>query len=64
MICEHFARTRIKLPAGHKVEAECRVCPLREESGDCIKDIYQDMGEQTEKRTAEIWRKFYERNHT
>jgi len=61
MICEHFAKTGIKLPKNHKLEAECKVCTLRDSKGDCIKDIYQDMGEQTEKRTSEIWRKFFER---
>ena len=64
MLCRHFTKTGIKLPKGHKIEAECKICPLRDDNGDCIKDIYQDMSEQTEERVSEIWRRFYERNHT
>ncbi len=64
MICKHFAKTGIKLPKGHEAEVECRVCPLRDNNGDCIKDIYQDMGEKTEEKVSEIWRRFFERKPT
>ncbi len=72
-ICKHFAKTKISLPSNHTVADECKVCPLREEKGDCIKDIYDDAGVEMEKKTSElcrvaeerifgIWRQFYERD--
>ena len=75
MICKHFARTKIKLPKGHKIEAECRECTLREEgTGDCLRDIY-DVGDKLSEVSSEIlaraherankvWEKFFERNHS
>jgi len=35
MICTHFAKTKIKLPKGHQIEDECKICPLRDSLGDC-----------------------------
>ena len=62
MICSYFKKTGIQLPEGHKIEAECKICPLREPSGDCIRDICHDLGElygeMIEKRTSAIWDKF------
>ena len=55
--CKYFKQTKIKCPA----EKECQVCPLRDKTGDCIKDIHEDASLNVEERTAEIWRKFYER---
>ena len=63
MTCKHFARTNIKLPKGHRIEDECKICPLRDKNGDCIKDIYDDFSEKTEERISEIWRIYYECNH-
>jgi len=59
--CVHFKKTGIKLASKHKIEQECKICPLREEeTGDCIKDIHEEASEMAEQRTSEIWRKFYE----
>lgn len=55
--CEYFKQTGIKCPP----EKECLLCPLRDEKGDCIKDIHEDASEKVEERTSEIWRQFYER---
>lgn len=74
MICEYFAKTKITLPIGHTIEAECKVCPLKEESTeDCLKDIDDKEGEYLGKVSNEIlyinnekrnkiWRKFYAKN--
>ena len=62
--CEHFARTKIKLPAKHSPEQECRICPLRNDTGNCIKDIMDDKGLEIETEISEIWRRFYEDKST
>ena len=64
MICKHFARTGIELPKGHKAEAECKVCPLRDDISDCPVDIGEDLIGVASERISEIWRLFYERKHT
>ena len=64
MICEHFAKTKIKLPLGHQIEAECKICPLRDDKGDCPVDIAEDLILIASERISEIWRKYYECNRT
>jgi hypothetical protein len=61
MLCPYFAETKIKLSSKHTIADECKICPLREEGGDCIKDIHEEASEMAEQRTSEIWRKFYEK---
>ena len=61
--CEHFKKTGIEL-GKHKAEEECRVCPLKNKTGDCIKDILEEKGLEIETELLEIWRRFYEeKNH-
>jgi len=45
MICPYFTKTKIKLRKKHTIADECQVCPLRDETGDCIKDIHEDASE-------------------
>ena len=61
MICTHFARTKIKLPKSHGIEAECKICPLRDDTGDCPVDIGEDLSIIANERISEIWRRFYDR---
>ncbi len=56
MRCPYFKKTKIKCSP----EKECQLCPLRDDKGDCIKDIHEDASLMAEERTSEIWRKFYE----
>ena len=56
--CKYFKKTGIKC----RSEKECLLCPLRDEKGDCIKDIHEDASLNVEERTSEIWRKFYGRD--
>ena len=65
--CQHFAKTGLTPPRGG-MEKMCLVCPLRNEGGDCIQDIMDDMGDEVGHKAvvagykiAEIWRKFDER---
>ncbi len=57
--CEHFKKTGIK--GKHTLEQECKICPLRNAKGECIKDIMDDKGLEIETEISEIWRKFYKR---
>jgi len=62
-LCNHFAKTGIKLKTKHTPDEECRVCPLRKEgTGDCIKDIIDNYGEGVENEISEIWRCFYDKS--
>ena len=58
MYCEHFKKTGIKLGT-HNPEDECRICPLRNKKGDCIKDIMDDKGLEMEAEISGIWQRFY-----
>ena len=64
MRCSHFAMTGIKLKVKHTPEEECRICPLRNEKGDCIKDIMEEKSSEMETEISEIWRCFYDRAKT
>lgn len=55
MNCPHFKKTGLK----SKPEKECLICPLRNEKGDCIKDIMDDRSLEMEQEISEIWRIFY-----
>jgi len=63
-LCKHFAKTGIKLPRKHEIEDECKVCPLRNKRGDCIKDIIDNYGEGVENEISEIWRSFYHKSES
>jgi len=64
MICRLFAKTRIELPKGHHIEEECKICPLRDKNGDCPEDIGDNLSLVANEKISEIWRIFYEHNHT
>ena len=59
MRCSHFAMTGIKLKVKHTPEEECRICPLRNEKGDCIKDIMEEKGLEMEAEVSQIWERFW-----
>ncbi len=65
--CPHFSKTGLKPPRGGQ-EKMCRACPLRNEKGNCIQDLIDDMGEQVgneiseaQSEIAAIWRKWNDR---
>lgn len=59
--CEEFERTGLPRPA--TIEKACKICPLRNEKGDCIKDIVDDLAndlsDKASKEISLIWEAFY-----
>ncbi len=60
--CEHFKKTGIK--GKNTPEQECGICPLRNKTGECIKDIMDDKSLEIETEISEIWRRFYEKSNS
>ena len=54
--CEHFRKTGLK---AKNLEEECRICPLRNEKGDCIKDIMEEKSSEMETEVSQIWERFW-----
>ena len=62
--CNEFAKTGIKLPSKHTIADECKICPLRNSKGDCVKDIGERYGEGMSAELSGIWRRFYEGSYS
>lgn len=61
--CEHFERTGLYKP--RTIEKACKVCPLRNDNGDCPLDIEESLGTRfgteglkASKEIDLIWRAF------
>ena len=57
--CKHFLRTgRARVVPFYK---ECKVCPLRNEDGDCPNDIMNDWSEHAGEKISKIWSDYFEK---
>jgi hypothetical protein len=62
--CPYYAKTGLSALPG-EMETMCRSCPLRNERGDCIQDLIDDMGRkigneisEAQSEIAAIWRRY------